>query len=288
MTFLLLAVFFATANTVVANFAEMRKLDRLALVGSNYVIASALTCAGWAWSGSPPPSPLTVGLGAVGGVFFAGTLFLWMGAVARTGMAISTAAWRMSVIWPVLLSIAVFGEIPGVWQIAGIGLALAAVFLIALGGAPRSQPGRAAGFSRGFWRSGTAWLLATFVVAGGTGTTLKIFTELGAPGERQALLAVIFLSAGFLCWVPLLLRRVAPTRAELALGTIFGVNNAVGNFFLLRGLQIVPGVVAFPLVNAGILVAATGLGVLIWRERPGRAGWAALALSLGAIGLMRL
>jgi len=66
------------------------------------------------------------------------------------------------------------------------------------------------------------------------------------------------------------------------------VGNVVGNGFLLKSLETVPGVIAFPLRDSATIVAVSLLGVLVWKERPGRLGALALAAAAGAVVLMAL
>ena len=69
---------------------------------------------------------------------------------------------------------------------------------------------------------------------------------------------------------------------------MFGTFNVVSNLSILYGLQTVPGMLAFPIFNTGILLLATLLGVAVWNERPGKLGYSALLVSVLAIGLMNL
>ena len=272
---LIVSLLFSTANATLLKHGEVRGADRLGVMGVNYILASLLAGYVWHQEGSVIPSNLTIGLGLMGGIFFVGVLFIWLSAIAHHGMAVSTAIMRLGVVWPILISVIFFSETPTALQLTGIGLALSAVFL----------------FTAGQTRLKThlerdrKWLVVLFFMAGGPATTLKVFTELGAVLENHGLLMVIFLFSGVLCWTMIFIRGKMPGKKEWETGTAFGIFNMLANFFLLRGLKQVPGVVAFPFANAGVLLLAAITGVIFWGERPGRMGYFAIAAAAIATAL---
>jgi len=279
MAYLLLSILASVSNALVIKRSEMHRHDRIVVMAVNYVLAWGLTTAHWAWSGGGWPSAVTWMLGAVGGLFYAGALLLMMVAIATTGLARAAVAMRMSVVWPVLLSLVGFGEVPTPFQAAGIVLALAAVALLTL----RGRLAARLPAEQGGWV-----VLALFVVGGGSGVTLKLFTELGPPAERGALLPVVFGAAAVLCCTIQAVRRTPLRAGDAGSGLLFGTGNVFSNSFLLWALAEVPGVLAFPINNAGVMLLATLAGVLVWRERPGARGYVAVALAALAIVLMRL
>jgi drug/metabolite transporter (DMT)-like permease len=201
--------------------------------------------------------------------------------IRHAGVGASTTAMRLSVVWPTLISVVMFGEAPSAWQFAGVILAFGAVVLLAVrtGVAPSALKG-----------AGPGWMVALFVVSGGCGVLLKLFQQLGSPDQRPAYLVLIFLSAGVLCWLWVGWRCWQRGERihwpDFRDGLLFGVGNVAGNGFLLKSLETVPGVVAFPLRDSSCILAASLLGVWIWKERPGRLGWLALAAASAAVVLM--
>ncbi|MBI3991765.1 MAG: DMT family transporter [Candidatus Lambdaproteobacteria bacterium] len=279
MIYLLLSILASVCNAMILKRGEMAGHDRLVVMGINYLVAASLATAVWVGTGHLWPDAVTLVLGVVGGFFFAIALFLWMGAIQAVGLATSTAALRLSVVLPIAVSIAFFGERPSLLQALGILLALTAVLLITLAGRAR-QIGSAGGAA--------VWLVAVFIGGGGSHVTLKLFTEWGPPEQREALLALIFISAGLMTWAVLLAGRRRLARRDVMNGSLFGVLNVTGNSFLLLGLHVVPGVLAFPLNNTGMLFLSGLLGVVVWRERPGRPGYLAIATAGAAIVLLAL
>lgn len=283
MLYLLLAIFGTVYLAVVLKWGEARRRSRMVLMAANYFAATALAGGYFLWEHGVPPGLATVLWGSATGLVYAVSLLLWMVVIRHAGVGASTAAMRLSVVWPALISVIVFGEGLSLWQGLGVALALSAVILLAIrsGLAPQALHG-----------AGPGWLIALFVTSGLCGSFLKLFQQWGAPEQRPAYLALIFLSAGMLCWAWVAWRRWRLGERlhgpDVRDGLLFGVGNVVGNGFLLKSLETVPGSLAFPLRDSACIVIVSGIGVVVWRERPGRIGTVALAAAAAAVVLMVL
>lgn len=279
MIFLLLSITTNVINAVILKRGEAARHDRLVVMAANYLVAGALALVVWVSQGAEPFSVNTLVLGLVGGFFYSTALLMWMGAIQLAGIGTSTAALRMGVAWPVVLSFLIFAEVPTGFQTLGIALSLVAIVMVSVagsagGGGPRNTT--------------VLWLAGTWMLAGGCYVTLKVFTEISPATDKEALLALIFCSAGVMSWLAVAVMRRRPTRRNMINGGVFGALNMTSSALLLMGLQTVPGILAFPILNTGILFFAGLLGVLVWRERPGLWGVLALPVSAGAIALMSL
>jgi drug/metabolite transporter (DMT)-like permease len=279
LIFIVLSILANVGNAVLLKTGEIKQHNRLAVMTFNYLVATILAALIWGWNGLSGPGAATFGFGLIGGVFYAGTMFAWMVSMARTGITISTAVLRMALVWPVAVSIVFFREIPNVFQALGIAASLTAIVLLTFGSRIKKQS---------VLNLRNAWLLALFVVAGGTGSTLKVFAELGPPGQREALLLVVFGFAGVLCLTSLWAGGQRPRISDMVGGGVLGLGNFVANTFLLKGLEVVSGVVAFPALNSGILFLAAFLGIAVWKERPTRLEGGALVVSGLAIVLLSI
>jgi len=283
MVYLLLATLGAVYIAVVLKAGQAGRRSRMVVLAANYLTAS-LVAGGYALLiQSTAPNLATVLWGAGAGVFFAVSLFLWMVVIEHAGMGASTAAMRLSVVWPALTSVLLFGELPSLGQGLGIALAFVAIALLTV------RSGLSPAALRG---SGPGALLALFFTSGACGMALKLFHEWGEPGQRSMFLVLIFFSAGVLSggWAGLSLwrSRAAVHAPDLRDGVLFGLGNAVANGFLLKSLETVPGTVAFPLRDSAVIVLVGGLGIVVWKERPGRLGAAALAAAACAVALLAL
>ena len=288
MSYLLGAILLQVWNANLLKIGESRRQRRMVVIGFNYLSATAIAAVLWAMEGGAAPAGITWIFGAVAGFFYATALFFFMAAIARSGLALSTAGMRLSVLWPVLLSLAAFGEVPTALQWSGIGLTLTVVAMLGRTGlrASRSAQGGL---------SGRLLLLALFLCMGGGLSTLKAFSEMDRPATRSAMLALLFAPAGLISWAVVAGPNLGPAGdnrridgRDALMGLLFGVGNVASNAFLLLGLEQVDGVVAFPLVNIGVILLNSLSGVLLWRERLGRVETAALAVATLAIVLMTL
>ncbi len=137
MLFLVLAVTCSLAIAVVFKVAEMRDLDRTALLTVNYLAGAILAMA---LQGVAPAGDLTAGLVALGvgqGVLFIAGFWLFSLAIREAGIGLAAGVMRLSVVVPFLASWAIWGEAPTLWQIIGLVLAGVAFFLVAQ---PAAEP----------------------------------------------------------------------------------------------------------------------------------------------------
>jgi drug/metabolite transporter (DMT)-like permease len=277
MVYLLISIVASVVISVLLKRGEGTGHDRLVVTASNYISATVLAGGIWLLRGAVWPSWPTVLLGIAGGFFYAISLVLWMQAIERAGIAMSTAALRMSVALPVAMSMLFFGEQPSLNQGLGIVFTLLAIVLITLSG-------RATG--EGVTESAVVLLLLVFLTGGGAYATLKLFTELRPPPEKEALLTLIFLSALVMSWVTVACGKHRFRRADIANGLAIGTCNVTSNGMMLLALQTVPGVLAFPFVNTSVLLSTAFLGTVVWRERPGGFGYLSIGASIVAIVLL--
>jgi drug/metabolite transporter (DMT)-like permease len=277
MIWLALSVLSMLYLALLVRWGEIRGQDRLATMAWNYLVAGGISAALAALSPHDAPAGATVALGILTGITYAASLLLWMVAVTPVGLGVSTVAMRISVVWPVLVSIAAFGEIPSRWEAAGIVLAVAAIALVA----------RASGAGlRRLNRDHLLLLLLLWAVSGSNGVLMKVFSETQPPGLRSVFLAIVFASAGLLCWTGVALRGARLRTGDALGGALFGLGNVAGNGFLLLALQDVPAVITFPIRDAAVIAVVSLAGIALFRERPGPWGYAAMAAAAGAVALM--
>lgn len=289
MLYLTLGVMVMVYNALVLKWGETRGQDRLVVGAVNYGVAALLAGAIWGAAGAVAPGSGTLVLGPIGGFFYAVSLVVWLGAMAHGGLALATAAQRLSVFWPTAVSVLIFLEVPTGAQTAGVLLGLLVLVLLSVNSVLRARGGPVRD-------SGLYWLLGTFCMNGGPGIVQKVFTEFARPADKPAMLALIFFFAFLVCMAAIAGGRLRGPgrqrrllrRGDVLRGFLFGFGNVGSNYLVLRGLQDVAGVVAFPFVNSSVIVAATVAGLLVWRERPGPVGLAAIALAGVAIVLMAL
>jgi drug/metabolite transporter (DMT)-like permease len=259
---------------------------------TNYATAAALAAAALAWRGPPFPDVQAAVFGAANGAQYQVTYVLMYALYGLLGVAVTTSLLRLSVVVPVLASVALWGEWPTPVQGAGLLLAAAALPLL-------SAPSRARRLSRGAPApaGGPGWpilaLAGVTVLVSGVGLlAAKAFAELDRPDQRPVYVLAVYAVAtvlAALAWPWRARLRSAPpprppgSEAEksgpdgregrgraarsVALGVLVGAFNIGQIWVLLPALAQIPGVVAFPLAAAGGLALATLGALLLWRER---------------------
>jgi len=285
MLAVILAIVCASAIGVVMKLAESRGVDRFHLLWANYVMATGASAALWAAGDQPLRlAPLTVGLAVAGGLVFAGDFLLMFMAVKLRGMALPVILLRLSSVVTIGVSIAVFGEDPGMFQVVGILAAFGAAVILSAavkGGAVQREGGRS-----------LAWLVVSSLVLlwcfGMADLSLKLFERLGQPKEKPLFLTTLFFTALVVFTLIALARRVPLRRTSVLWGLALGVPNMLVSFFVVTALAQLPSYVVLPLVSAGTVVLVSFIATLAFKEKVGGWGLVGLALTLAAIVAMNL
>lgn len=299
MLYLGLAVACSLAIAMIFKLSERRGLDRISLLTVNYavafVVAAGLLAAGVEDVGEGLAlSPGLVALGVWTGALFIGGFVLFSYAILLAGMSLATGVMRLAVALPFLASWFVWDEVPSAAQLAGLGVAGIAFFLIARRG---DQPVAAFGIEvetrhPAPWK--VAGVLALLFLAGGAvDTSMKAFGELYAGTNSRALfLLMVFgvafgLGLGWVVWRGL--RRGRWVRPEEAvLGVVLGLVNYGSAEFILQAIARLSGTFVFPANNIAIVVGAAVLGVVVWGERLTRTNKLGLGLAAAALLLLGL
>jgi len=253
---------------------------RWGVIAANYCMALALSTAMFAFSSQGTISPFTIVLGLITGFLYIGGMYIGMTTIGRRGASIAVSVSQLSVLIPVSLSVAVFGEHLSTMQLIGVAVALISLPLLAakVGG----------GLSGGFDRETLLLIVAQILVQGFAQFSSKVLVATGLGAERSAFFLAVFISATIVT-IPIALRhRVEIRRKDLGFGSVVGVFNIGGNLSILLALAALPGAIVFPLVNSGGLLLVTVLSWLIFKERISRVNAIGIALTLAAVLLINL
>lgn len=219
---------------------------------------------------------------ALWGVLILGLLFISLFALmARItqsdGIAVATASTKMSFAVSVVLSLWWFGVSLTPMHWVSWGLALVSVYLVFLSGRPSWQ--RIAG--------PLMLLLGSALIE----WLLNILQFRIGEGKEGLLTAMVFAVAALLGTMAGWLTKV-PSIKEVGLGIALGMVNYLSIYTLIEAMQwqaLSPGFVVV-IINAGVLVGGTVMGISIYKEKPGKlAMWgvvlACLAMLLTAFQL---
>jgi len=172
-------------------------------------------------------------------------------------------------------------------RLAGVAVAVAAIILFGMDHSRRYQrPGGASG-ARRHLKAWFLWIAVALLAQGGWETCLRATREVCADDRaRMVFLTVVFLGAGAVAVPFAPLKRTRPNRCDLLYGCLAGLAGAVGSGMRPWAIRDLGGAFVFPataiIVTLGVQVAAR----VIWKERFGRLGIAATAMTI--IGILLL
>lgn len=280
MLSLALQILFGAGFSVGVKAASVRKRDMIYVGGLNY-IAAVLLCGAWL-AGRYFIGGGGVSVGRSGAVFgtlngvgyFAAYFFLVKG-IQHQGLAATRAVGGLAVLLPVLASMLVWGEQPSVEQ--GIG-ALVAAFSAALLDSRRNLLGE---IKRGMWIQ----MFIFFMLSGGSRVAAKAFNEADAPDEKLFYTLMVYASSGLFSVVMLAFHKQKPRAEDFFWGLCVGACNMLQVVFMLRALEELPGVIAFPTAAAGALIVAS-LSAAALGERPSKRVWSGVGAAAAAVVLL--
>jgi drug/metabolite transporter (DMT)-like permease len=272
-----------------ALFAQMLRLSQakrpqtLGVITVNYGVATVVSLLLTRVHVHPRYLPPTVGLGMLGGVGYVGSILILMPAMRESGVSIAVAVLQLAILWPVAYAMVAFRELPSPAQWVGMAAAVAALILLSMG--RTRPPERAAGPQAAKTRF-SPLLPLLFCVTGVSGIAMKAFHEYAPAAELPGFMTVLFATATAGGALAMLVRRTPLRRADLSLGAAAGLPNAAQLEFIMRALEQVPALIAFPVSSALSLLLNTVASLLWWGERLDRPTALGLLLALVATVLL--
>lgn len=290
MLFLLLTILLNAYLIVAFKIFERFGVDNLQAIVANYWVCAAT---GSLFIGRFPVGIHSIHEAWIGWALLMGASFIAVFnliaySTIREGITITTIANKLSLIIPVAFAVWLFGDALSFAKVLGILLAWPAVYLSSKSGRKGSQ-------------KASLWLVLLLFVSSGLLDTMVNFVALrffstGHP-EVDRLGQSVYLihafctagSIGILVVSTLLLsgRRKFAWKNILA-GLALGVPNFFSIYFLLRLLQTkyLPGSAAIPVNNIGIVLVASLVAILFFKEQASRSRIVGMILSILAILLI--
>ena len=278
MLYLILAILSSACVSLFMRLSESKIRDNIAMLVMNYCMCTLLGAL-YAGAGSliAPSGELyrTAGMGIFNGVLYLTSFVLLQINVRRNGVVLSSTFMKLGLLVTMVVSVCLYGEIPGTLQILGFVLAVAAIVLINY-----RKENTNAGFKSG---------LILLLLCGGMADAMsKIFEESGVPGMGDQFLFFTFFAALILCIGLMLVKKQRPGKWEVLFGLMIGVPNFLSSKFLLRALEDIAAVIAYPVYSVAGILVVTMAGVLLFREKLEKCQWIALVLILLALVLLNM
>lgn len=280
MLYLLLAILSSFSIALIIKFSETRKVNRVAVLFFNYLVATVFSLILAASEGSFAMAASTLGFGIAGGFIWPASFFLLMRGIQRYGMSITGALARLSLSVPVVVALLFLGERLTPSIAAGLTLTFAAFFMI--------NPVRRDKLKR-LDVQATLFFAVLIITLGCSDVWMNIYKIHGIAAEKTMFLTMIFGVAGLITGLVILRRRIAVRAKAVWMGALLGLPNYFSSFLLLEALKAPvfqqQSAVVYSIYSASILVLTFTAGALLWREKVTRlnvlgAGAAIIAIVL--------
>ncbi len=275
MHFVLLTIFCSTSIALILKYSDVKKGETIVLLAANYLIASIIAFISLILFKNPLFTFQTFFFGMFLGLLFVLSFFVFAKAIGLAGTGLATTTSRLSVVIPILLSIIIYNETPNEYHLLGIILTFITFILFYF--SIRGNRKEGDGFKK------YIILILVFVGIGFNDFAMKIFKNWRMSDEEPYFVFFIFTFAFFFSSMFILLKKIKPETHTIFTGLIMGIPNVFSTIFLLAALAILPGIIVYPLMNVGVIVATTLLAFIFWNEKPDKFGIAGLIVGIAAI-----
>ena len=197
------------------------------------------------------------------------------------GVGVTSVATKMSLVLPVIFAVLYYKDVLSVWQIFGILLALAAVYLASL---------KAKGVQL---EKSHLWLPAlVFLGSGVIDTSIKFIQDAHLESSQYPIFSsTVFGAAALSGFVFIIVKGNLKLNLKNVLGGIcLGVPNYFSIYFLLRALNsdMLNTSSVFTINNVAIVMFSTLLGIVLFKERLTPKNWLGILLAVISILLVAL
>lgn len=282
MIYLLLSVLSSTAIFVLFKLFNKYKINTLQAIVINYITACSLglslynTPISFSKTTSSPWFFAAIGLG-----FLFIAIFNVMALTAqKNGLTVASVASKMSVIIPILFGIYVYKESADIQKIAGIVLALIAVYLTSI----KSKKTTATSKS----------MILPMILFLGSGIIDTSVNHFSPQGHMALFLSVIFGMAGIFGLILIAYSNFnKKTRFNLKVipfGVALGLVNYASLYYLLKALRFndFESSTVFTINNVSIVAVSTLVGLFLFKETIILKNWLGIFIAIISIILVTL
>ncbi|WP_299536376.1 EamA family transporter [Ulvibacterium sp.] len=286
MFYLALSILFSSLIFVIFKLFSVHKVHTLYAIIINYMVAFAVGLffyKGRIALNNVPQKPWFWGTLVLGCLFI--VVFNLMAATAqRVGVSVASVATKMSLVVPVVFGVLIYKEHLSPLQVAGILLALAAVYFASVKGKSVTL-GKA-----------SLWLpVLVFLGSGIIDTSLKYVQETHIEADEFPLFsATVFgaaASVGLLLLVSKSFREPLKFKVkDILSGIALGIPNYFSIYYLLHALKhpSLSSAAVFTINNVAIVMFSTLLGIVLFKEHISPKNWGGIALAIISIILVAL
>lgn len=288
LLFLIASIILTSWLTISFKIVERLGINNLQAIVYNYIVC---VITGSIVNGSFPVNPSLVQQPWLPWALFMGCGFISLFNLAaftvqKIGVATTTVAYKLSMVIPFIFSIYLYHEEATALKIAGVALALLAVWFTTR---PHNQEKKDKKVSWVLW----AMPLLLFVGSGLLDTMIKYVEQAFLnPGNQDAYLITAFCVAASVGMIILLFLFITGRQQFSGKAVLAGIGIGVPNYFsiwcllgALKGYANNSSAI-IPINNMGIVLFTAMVAWLIFKEKLSATNWLGIALSLGAIALI--
>lgn len=278
MIYLILTIFGASMFTFILRLSRGRITGKYAMYAADYFLCLILSGYYMELDQIYPAverNDITLVLGIINGFLYLLSLFCYQYCIQKNGVVLPIIFSKLGVMVPLLTSILFFHETPTILQI--IGAILAVVFMVLIN------------YEKGHAKSAfNISLLILLLVDGTSAAMAKVFGEVGNSALSAQFLFYTFVIAFAISLGLAIYKKERFGLNEIIFG--FGVGTATFfvSRFMLKALETVPAVIAYPTRAVGTLILVTMFGVVFFKERLRKQQWIAMAGIIAALTLLNI
>lgn len=277
MFYLLLSILGGSLISVILRLSNGKVKSSIAMLFANYVTC-VLLAAAFIGFGNVLPRTEGVGhalsLGGINGVLYLTAFVLMEYTTRKDGVVLPAIFSKLGLLVPIALAFFVFGEMPTAFQLAGSVIAVLSILLI--------------NYEKGTKFSLNLWLILLLLSDGAGAAMLKVFGETGDTALSDHFILYTFFFAGLLCCLLMLLKKERLGVKEIVFGALIGVPNFMGSRFLMKALEEMPAVIAYPSRSVAVILVVALAGVLLFGERLRKNQWIAVTAILASLVLLNI
>ncbi|MEO9570569.1 MAG: EamA family transporter [Polaribacter sp.] len=264
MIYLLLSILFATGLFVIFKYFGIYKIDILKAIVVNYIVAFII---GFSLAEkSVPISEVYQQKWALGAAFlgalFVSIFFVMAKTAQNNGVSVASVAGKMSVVIPILFGVLLYNESVTFLKVAGIIIALVAVYLTSVKAEKNNLQ-----------KASLLFPILLFFGSGAIDTILKYVEVNFVPKNEVAIFSgSLFGFAAIFGLLVLAIKTIKKKEAfgvkNIIAGVVLGVPNYFSIVFLIKALQTegFESSTLFTINNVGVVIISTLVGLLLFKE----------------------
>ncbi len=288
MFYLLLYIVFSSVFTLCIKWAHNRGTEDIITIGAINYICAAFAITPWFFLGvKQTGEPMAMWTGGTMGLVYFIAFFFVNYCIRVVGVSSTTVVGSLSLLLPIIVAAFAWDSTPNSIQIAGIGLALVSLLMIAI--KPQSNVNLQNDAEDK--RDGGKWIAPTilfifFLLCGISRISQEAFKFESVLDQKPTFVLTAFVVAGIPSALLLIYRRKRILWMELVIGTIMGIANFLQTLLILKALDSIDGYIVFPLSSAGGIVFTTLVATFLLDEKLRKRAYIGIAIAVIALVLL--